>query len=131
VLAGDGTGHPPRLNVARQHAHHIPEGQIRVADAGMGAAVPVGHHQLGINRLSPAGELGQQRRLSPPRLPGDEYDPAPTRQRSRQVLVQLPQLALAGHEDRTFGDGPPFDFFKESWGRLGVDRLQSFHHRLG
>jgi hypothetical protein len=55
LFFGHGPGRPPRLDVARQQAQDLAPGQIGVADAGIGIAVPASndHHPPCLSRGLP------------------------------------------------------------------------------
>jgi hypothetical protein len=101
-VPGYGPRRPPGFDVARQQAQDLAEGQVRVADAGVGVAVPAGHDQVGVGRLGAPGEFPDQGRLALTSVAGDENHLTLSGQRLVKEPLQLRQFALPGHKDGPF-----------------------------
>ncbi len=68
VLIGDDAG----LDVAGQLGQDLAEGQVGVADAGLGVAVAHGDEEIGVGLLGTPGELGDEGGLAGAGFAGDE-----------------------------------------------------------
>jgi hypothetical protein len=77
LLAGHGSGGPLGLYVAGEEAQDLAEGQVGVADAGLGVAVPAGADQAGVGFLGTASEFLEEGGLAAAGVAGDKDDTAP------------------------------------------------------
>ena len=92
MLGRDGPARPSGLNVASEHLQHLAKGQVRVADAGVGVALPAGYNQVSVRRHRPPGELANQHGLAAARIAGDEGHSALAGQRQVKEAVQFCQF---------------------------------------
>ncbi len=102
VRTADRTCGPERFHVAGEHGQGFAEGQVGVADTGLGVAASGDSQQVGVGLHSPGGEGPQERRLAPSGAAGEEDHLALTAQRLLEVAIQSRQLPLAGDKDRAF-----------------------------
>ena len=93
----------PGINVCGQHGQYLAEGQVWIAQAGIGVAVTAADDEIGTSVLRPLDKCLDQGCFPLARLTGDKDRPALSDQCLLQIAVQLPQLALAGNKDRSFG----------------------------
>ena len=80
----NGPCRPLGFDVAGQHFQDFAKGQVGVADAGVGIAVPAGHDQVSMGLLGTPGEFLDQGRLATTCFTRHEHYPALTRQRARR-----------------------------------------------
>ena len=64
----------PALDVGGEEAEHFAEGEVGVAGAGVGVAVPAGDEEVGMLGLGAAGEFCDEGGLAGAGLAGDEAD---------------------------------------------------------
>ena len=99
MVARDRARSPAGFHVPGQHIHHLTEGQVGIADAGIGIASAYRHQQMAMGRHRPPGELAHQGRLAPAWATGDKDHLTLTGQRCVEVPIQPCQLALSGDKD--------------------------------
>ena len=131
VFARDSPRGPAALHVPGEHPQHLAEGQVGIADAGIGVAVSLSDEQVWMRLHRLPGELTRQRRLAPAWAAGDEGHPTLARQRRVEVPMQLCQLVLPGDKDWSF-DFCWFFFPSEKGGEgNGVWECGSMRGRCG
>ena len=88
------------VHIPGELGQHLTEGQVRVAGAGLGIALPHGHHQARVSFLCPAGELGDQSRFAAAGLADHKAHLTSSGQCLVEKLFQLGHFALARHKHR-------------------------------
>lgn len=75
VFSCHGSGRPAGVNVAAQQLEDLSEGQVGIADAGVGIAVSRSGDEGRLGALGPPDKLLDQSRLATPGVAGDKDDP--------------------------------------------------------
>ena len=104
VFSGNGPRRPPGFDVAGQQLQDLAEGQVGVADAGVGIAVPAGDDAGSAVRalLGAPGEFLDQGRLAAAGFAGDEHHPALARQRQVQKRRPVAPTRAPGRQRQVF-----------------------------
>ena len=105
MLARDNACRPLGFHSPCQHLHHIAEGQVRIAYAGIRTATAAGYKQIGMGRLGSADKLTHEASFAPTRTTRNENHLSVPGQSFVQEPVQLRQLTLAFDKGALFAFG--------------------------
>ena len=114
VISGNGSCRPAGFHVTGQQFQNLAEGQVRVADAGVGVAVPAGDNQVSMGILGALGEFLNKGGFAAAGFAGDEYHPPLVGKSQVEKALQFSQFTLTGDKDGLF-NLLRFSFIKEGW----------------